>query len=320
VSFASPSFLWLLLLIPLAAALYVLAQRRRVRYAARFTNLDLLANVVDASPGRRRHLPAVLALAALAALLLALARPEMTVAVARDEATVVLALDTSGSMMATDVTPSRLAAAQAAASKFLDGLPERVRVGVVSFETGASVLVPPTDDRDSVRSALDGMEAQGGTALGEAIVRSTELAPEEGTRGADGEQVFSILLLSDGENSVGIDPASATERAKEAGIPIYTVALGTDEGIVEVPDDAGFLHRVEVPPDRETLERIADETGGEYFEALTDSDLADVYEEIGSQVAYDDRKREVTAAFAGVGAVLLTVGAALSLLWFGRIP
>ena len=206
-SFASPSFLWLLLLIPLAAALYVLAQRRRVRYAARFTNLDLLANVVDASPGRRRHLPAVFALAALAALLLALARPQMTVAVARDEATVVLALDTSGSMMATDVTPSRLAAAQAAASKFLDGLPKRVRVGVVSFATGASVLVAATDDRASVRSALDGLEAQGGTALGEAIVRSTELAPEDGTRGADGEQVFSILLLSDGENSVGIDPA-----------------------------------------------------------------------------------------------------------------
>lgn len=319
-SFASPSFLWLLLLIPLAAALYVLAQRRRVRYAARFTNLDLLANVVDASPGRRRHLPAVFALAALAALLLAMARPQMTVAVARDEATVVLALDTSGSMMATDVTPSRLAAAQAAASKFLDGLPERVRVGVVEFETGASVLVPPTDDRDSVRSALDGLEAQGGTALGEAIVRSTELAPEDGTGGADGEQVFSILLLSDGENSVGIDPASATERAKETGIPVYTVALGTDEGVVEVPDDTGFLHQVEVPPDRETLERIADETGGEYFEALTDSDLADVYEEIGSEVAYDDREREVTAAFAGVGAVLLAVGAALSLLWFGRIP
>ena len=319
-SFAAPSFLWLLLLIPIAAALYVLAQRRRVRYAARFTNLDLLANVVDASPGRRRHLPAVFALAALAALLLALARPQMTVAVARDNATVVLALDTSGSMMATDVAPSRLAAAQAAASKFLDGLPKRVRVGVVSFETGASVLVPPTDDRASVRSALGGLEAEGGTALGEAIVRSTELAPEDGGRSADGEQVFSILLLSDGENSVGIDPASATERAKDAGIPVYTVALGTDDGVVEVPDDAGFLHRVQVPPDRETLERIADETGGEYFEALTDSDLADVYEEIGSQVAYDDREREVTAAFAGVGAVLLAVGAAMSLLWFGRIP
>jgi Ca-activated chloride channel family protein len=316
VSFAAPAFLWLLLLVPVAVGLYVLAQRRRVRYAARFTNLDLLANVVDASPGRRRHLPAVFALAALAALLLALARPQMTVAVARDEATVVLALDTSGSMMATDVSPSRLAAAQSAASKFLDGLPRRVRVGVVSFATGASVLVPPTEDRESVRSALDGLEAVGGTALGEAIVRSRELAPEEG----NGDRAFSILLLSDGENSVGIDPESATERAKEAGIPVYTVALGTDAGVVEVPDDFGTLHRVEVPPDRETLERIADETGGEYFEALTDSDLADVYEEIGSQVAYHDDEREVTAAFAGVGAVLLSVGAALSLLWFGRIP
>jgi len=320
VSFAAPAFLWLLLLVPVAVGLYVLAQRRRVRYAARFTNLDLLANVVDASPGRRRHLPAVFALAALAALLLALARPQMTVAVARDEATVVLALDTSGSMMATDVSPSRLAAAQSAASKFLDGLPRRVRVGVVSFASGASVLVPPTEDRESVRSALDELEAVGGTALGEAIVRSTELAPEEGTGDANGDRAFSILLLSDGENSVGIDPESATERAKEAGIPVYTVALGTDAGVVEVPDDFGNLHRVEVPPDRETLERIADETGGEYFEALTDSDLADVYEEIGSQVAYHDDEREVTAAFAGVGAVLLSIGTALSLLWFGRIP
>ena len=319
-SFAAPAFLWLLLLVPVAVGLYVLAQRRRVRYAARFTNLDLLANVVDASPGRRRHLPAVFALAALAALLLALARPQMTVAVARDEATVVLALDTSGSMMATDVSPSRLAAAQSAASKFLDGLPRRVRVGVVSFASGASVLVPPTEDRESVRSALDELEAVGGTALGEAIVRSTELAPEEGTGDANGDRAFSILLLSDGENSVGIDPESATERAKEAGIPVYTVALGTDAGVVEVPDDFGNLHRVEVPPDRETLERIADETGGEYFEALTDSDLADVYEEIGSQVAYHDDEREVTAAFAGVGAVLLSIGTALSLLWFGRIP
>ena len=316
-SFAAPTFLWLLLLVPAAIAAYVLTQRRRVRYAARFTNLDLLANVVDASPGRRRHFPAVFALAALAALLLALARPQMTVAVARDEATVVLALDTSGSMLATDVSPSRLDAAQAAATRFLDGLPRRVRVGVVSFASGANVLVPPTDDRNraDVRSALNGLEAVGGTAIGEAIVRSTELAPDD-----NGERTFAILLLSDGENSVGIDPASATDRAQEAGIPIYTVALGTDDGVVEVPDDAGNLHRVEVPPDRETLRQIADDTGGEYFEALTDSDLADVYDEIGSQVAYEDDEREVTAAFAGVGAVLLSIGAALSLLWFGRIP
>jgi Ca-activated chloride channel family protein len=175
--------------------------------------------------------------------------------------------------------------------------------------------VPPTDDRDDVRSAIDGLEAVGGTAIGEAIVRSAELAPED-----NGELTFAILLLSDGENSVGIDPASAADRAHEAGIPVYTVALGTDDGVVEVPDDAGNLHSVEVPPDRETLRQIADDTGGEYFEALTDSDLADVYDEIGSQVAYDNDEREVTAAFAGVGAVLLSIGATLSLLWFGRIP
>jgi Ca-activated chloride channel family protein len=318
-SFAAPVFLWLLLLVPIAVGLYVLMQRRRVRYAARFTNLDLLSNVVDASPGRRRHLPALFAIAALAALLLALARPQMTVAVPRDEASVVLALDSSGSMMATDVTPSRIEAAKSAATTFLEGLPQRIRVGALSFATGASVLVTPTDDRESVRAAIDGLEAEGGTALGEAIVRSVELAPEE-ARTDDGEQLFSVLLLSDGENSTGIDPAVATERAREAGIAIYTVALGTDEGVVHVPDDIGTLHQVEVPPDRETLRQIAQETGGRYFEAFSDADLAEVYEEIGSQVAYQDDEREVTAAFAGAGAVLLLVGSALSLAWFGRIP
>jgi Ca-activated chloride channel family protein len=318
-SFAAPVLLWLLLLVPVAVALYVLMQRRRVRYAARFTNLDLLSNVVDASPGRRRHLPALFAIAALAALLVALARPQMTVAVPRDEASVVLALDSSGSMMATDVAPSRIEAAKSAATTFLEGLPQRVRVGVLSFATGASVLVTPTDDRESVLAAIDGLEAEGGTALGEAIARSVELAPEE-TRTADGEQLFSVLLLSDGENSIGIDPAVATEQAREAGIAIYTVALGTDEGVVHVPDDFGTLHRVEVPPDRETLRQIAQETGGRYFEAFSDADLADVYEEIGSQVAYQDDEREVTAAFAGAGAVLLVLGSALSLAWFGRIP
>jgi Ca-activated chloride channel homolog len=321
VSFAEPAFLWSLVLVPVAVALYVLAQRRRVRYAARFTNLDLLAHVVDASPGRRRHLPAVFAIAALAALLVGLARPQMTVAVAQDEASVVLTMDTSGSMMATDVSPSRLAAAQSAAATFLDGLPQRVRVGVVSFASGASVLVPPTEDRASVRTAVDGLEAEGGTALGEAIVRSAELAPDDGgARNADDEPLFSILLLSDGANSVGVDPESATERAQDAGVAIYTVALGTDEGVVEVRDDFGNLRRVAVPPDRETLQQIAENTGGQYFEALTDADLEQVYEEIGSQVAYHDDEREVTAAFAGAGAALLVLGATLSLLWFGRIP
>lgn len=319
-SFAAPAFLWSLVLVPVAVALYVVAQRRRVRYAARFTNLDLLANVVDASPGRRRHLPAVFAIAALAALLVGLARPQMTVAVAQDEASVVLTMDTSGSMLATDVSPSRLAAAQSAAGTFLDGLPRRVRVGVVSFASGASVLLPPTEDRGSVRAAVDGLEAEGGTALGEAIVQSAELAPDGGARSADDEPLFSILLLSDGANSVGIDPQSATQRAQDAGVAIYTVALGTDEGVVEVRDDFGNLRRVAVPPDRETLQQIAENTGGQYFEALTDADLERIYEEIGSQVAYHDGEREVTAAFAGAGAALLLLGATLSLLWFGRIP
>jgi Ca-activated chloride channel homolog len=319
-SFASPFVLWGLLLIPVGLVAYWLVQRRRIKYAARFTNLDLLANVVDASPGRRRHIPAVLALTALAALIVAMARPQAVVAVPRDDATVVLTMDGSASMNATDVPPTRLEAAKSAASSFLDDLPERFRVGLVSFSNATRVLEEPTDDRDAVRTSLEGIQGEVGTAIGDAIRDSISLAPRDANGQRSDKKLFAVLLLSDGKNTAGVDPLDVLDEAKEAGVPIYTIALGTDAGTVEIPDEFGGTQTVPVPPDPETLRRIAQETGGRFFEAPTEADLKAVYEEIGSQVSYEDEERELTAAFAGAGAVFLLIGASLSALWFGRIP
>jgi Ca-activated chloride channel family protein len=321
-SFATPFVLWGLLLIPVALLGYWLVQRRRSKYAARFTNLDLLVNVVDATPGRRRHVPALLALASLAALIVAMARPQAVVAVPREDATVVLTMDTSASMTATDVAPSRLDAAKSAASTFLDGLPDRFRAGLVSFSSSVRVLEEPTDDHDAVRSSLDSLEGDVGTALGDAIEASVALADDpEATEDRVGEKpLFAVLLLSDGANTIGSEPLAVVDQAKEAGIPIYTIALGTATGTVEVTNDYGETQTVNVPPDPDTLRQIAEETGGRFFEAPTEADLQAVYDEIGSQVSWENDERELTAAFAAGGAVLLLIGGSLSALWFGRIP
>jgi Ca-activated chloride channel homolog len=319
-SFASPFVLWGLLAVPLVLVGYWLVQRRRIKYAARFTNLDLLANVVDASPGRRRHVPALLALASLAALIVAMARPQDVVAVPRDDATVLLTMDTSASMTATDVAPTRLEAAKSASTSFLDMVPDRFRVGLVSFSSIVSVLQEPTEDRDAVRSALDTLEGDVGTALGDAIVESVALAPEREEQQSGDPPLFAILLLSDGANSVGREPLSVVAEAQEAGVPIYTIAFGTPNGTIEITNDFGVTQTYDVPPDPDTLREIAEETGGRFFEAPTEADLEAVYEEIGSQVSLEEEERELTAAFAGAGAVLLLLGAGLSALWFGRIP
>ncbi len=319
-SFASPFILWGLLFIPVALVGYWLVQRRRIKYAARFTNLDLLANVVDASPGRRRHLPALFALIALAALVVAMARPQTVVAVPREAATVVLAMDGSASMLATDVPPTRLDAAKSAASTFLDALPERFRVGLLSFSDAVKVLEEPTDDREAVRTSLDGIQGEVGTAIGEAIREAVALAPRDENGELSKDTLFAVLLLSDGANSSGVEPSVALDEVKDAGIPIYTIALGTEAGTVDIPNAFGDVQTYDVPPDPETLRQIAEETGGQFFEAPTEADLQAVYEEIGSQVTYEDEERELTAAFAGAGAFFLLIGAGLSALWFGRIP
>ncbi|MBA3332347.1 MAG: VWA domain-containing protein [Actinobacteria bacterium] len=331
-TFTWPLALLGLLLVPLALAGYVLLQRRRMRYAARFTNLDLLANVVERSPGWRRHVPAALLLLALSALLVGLARPQALIAVPKEEATVILTIDVSGSMEAKDVQPTRMAAARAAARTFVDGLPESSRVGLVTFSSEAQLLAPPTANRAAIRNAIESLAPGGGTALGDAIVRSLQsglaAAREPGqNRAESGEEPgeedgapFAVLLLSDGANTLGaIQPLPAAARARRLGVPVYTIALGTPDGIVQVTDENGFTREIPVPPDFRTLEQIAERTGGEAFRAPTEEELRSVYEDIGDQVTQVEEERELTVAFAGAGELLMLVGAALSALWFNRL-
>lgn len=323
-SFGWPLALLGLALVPLALAGYLLVQRRRMRYAARFTNLDLLATVVNRSPGRRRHLPPALALLALTALVVGIARPQTTVAVPREEATVVLAMDSSGSMTATDVAPDRMTAAREAASGFVEGLPDGFRVGVVAFSDQADVVAPPTHDREEVLGALRSLRADNGTALGDAIVRALELGRsslDQDVNRTGEESPLVVLVLSDGANTTGdYEPLEAAARAAEAHVPVYTVALGTEDGTIQGPDGYGSTRTIAVPPDPETLASVAESTGGQYFDAPTDDDLRAVYDEIGSQVGTVDEQREVTFLFAAAGGLLLLAGAALSALWFNRIP
>jgi Ca-activated chloride channel family protein len=326
-SFAWSAFLWGLLLVPAAGVLYLLAQRRRKRHAVRFTNLELLANLVPHTPGWRRHLPPVLLLMALSALLLGLARPQATVLVPREEANVVLVMDVSGSMEATDVSPNRLAAAQEAAGAFLDQLPDDLRVGLVSFSEREQVLSPPTEDHAVVSDALGSLQAGGGTAMGDGLLRATEISQlgvgrgnEADARGSggNGQSVpAAVVLLSDGANTDGeTRPEEAAGRARSLGVPVYTVALGTEEGTVEGPSG----QEVPVPPDQETLRLVASETGGEFFASATEADLVSVYRDLGSSLGFVEEKREVTAAFAGTGAALILAGGVLSTLWSGRLP
>jgi Ca-activated chloride channel family protein len=328
VSFVSPQLLWGLLLVPALLAGYVVLQRRRMRYALRFTNVDLLANVVAESPRWRRHVPPALFLLALAALLVAMARPQLVTEVPREEASVVLAMDVSGSMQATDVSPTRLRAAQGAANRFLDRVPEELRVGLVAFSSEAQLRVPPTDQHDLVRESLDRLQAEGGTAIGDAVAVATDLATTagEGELASDGQESedgppLVVLLLSDGAPSPDtLDPIEAAQRAKAAGIPVYTIALGTDEGTVEVVDELGFTETIDVPPDRETLAQIARVTGAASFSAPTEQALDAVYDRLGSSIGYEEELREITYAFAAGGLVLLVVAGSLSALWFNRLP
>lgn len=346
-SFLAPLLLVGLVLVPALAALYVWAQRRRTRYAVRFTNLDLLAAVAPTRPGWRRHVPPVLYLVAVAALVLGLARPTMVVPVPREDATVVLAIDISGSMQATDVAPTRLDAARAAAASFVDQLPTGIRLGLVAFASQPVTLVSPTADRAVVHEALDALEPRDGTAMGDALMQVLDIAeaiqtddtgpspePSPGASatpddaggpgddpGADEPPLVAAILLSDGANSVGTaEPLAAAQRGASLGVPIYTIALGTDAGRVTVEDEFGFPVTLDVPPDRETLARIAEVTGATAFDAPTAQDLEAVYGDLQSRIGFVEETEEVGSWFAGGALVLVVLAAGLSVLWFGRLP
>jgi Ca-activated chloride channel homolog len=316
VSFANPAVLVALLAVPLVLALHVLARSRRQRYAIRYPALDTLAGVVPAAGGAwRRRIPPALFLLSLVALVAALARPEMTVSVPVERASVVLVTDVSRSMEATDVSPDRLSAARNAANDFLDEVPESLRVGLVSYSTAADSLQTPTTEHAAVREALDSLQPIEGTSTGAGL----NAALEDLKNSVDGDRrrpPSAIVLLSDGSATDGDAQYRAAEEARQLGIPIYTVALGTSEGVVTLPGG----RQLNVPPDPEALERIARTSGGAAFLAEDADELAGVYERLGSQIGTKEEPREVTAAFAG-GALILLLGAvAGSLRWAGRLP
>ncbi len=349
-TFLAPLLLFGLLLIPALIGLYVLVQRRRARYAVRFTNIDLLANLAPRRPAWRRHVPAAIYLAAVSLLVLGLARPTMVVAVPREDATVVLAIDVSGSMKATDVAPSRLDAARDAARSFIDQLPEDIRVGIVAFASRPVTLVSPTTDRGDLDAALESLAPQDGTAMGDALMQVLDLAesiqaadadassdpttapdatsapdastePDVATDSPEGEPLVAAILLSDGANSVGeAEPLDAAQRAADLGVPVYTIALGTASGEVTVEDQFGQPVTLAVPPDTETLAQIAEITEATAFDAPTAEDLATVYDNLQSRVGFTEEQQEVTVWFAAAALVLVVLGAGLSALWFGRLP
>jgi Ca-activated chloride channel family protein len=316
ISFGSPWFLLALLAVPALIMLQVANRQRGQRYAVRFTGVAALKQAAGTVPVWKRHLPVALLLAALAALALALARPERTVAVPVEKASIMLVTDHSRSMLAKDVEPDRMTAAKRAAGRFLDQLPPTIRVGVTTYSDVPDGTQTPTRDHDLIQATIDAQVADGGTATGDALQVALDTLERQED---EGERIpAAIVLLSDGATTIGRDPVGVAQLAGEQRIPVYTVALGTRNATVPNP---GFgAPTLPVPPDPETLEQIADASGGRAFQAQDDQQLSEIYETLGSRLGTRDEQREVTAAFA-VGGMLLLLGAgAAAMASAGRLP
>jgi Ca-activated chloride channel homolog len=315
VTFQQPAFLVGLLLVPVLAALYVLAQRRRRRFTMRFTNLALLHSVVSSRPSHRRHVPPALFLLGAAGLLLAMAGPILNLEVARSNASVMLVVDVSGSMQATDVMPSRLEAARGAGRTLVDQLPGNARVGLVSFNSSATLASPLTDDRGQVRAALDGLQANGGTAIGDGLALAVrQLAPNAQAASSARRAPALIVLLTDGVSNAGSDPLSAADRARSAGIPVATVGIGLRNASVRVRgQEVGGV-------DEQTLQAIASTTGGKYYYAEASGQLQQIYSSLGSQFGWEFVRWDATVPMIVLGTAAVLAAAALSLWWFRVLP
>ena len=316
-TFQAPVWLWLLIASLALVGLYVAIQFRRKKFAARFTNVELLGRLIPKRPGWRRHIAFGLLVLALATLTLALAKPSAEVRVPRERATVIMAVDVSLSMEADDISPSRFEAMKVAAKDFVDILPERINLGLVSFAGTATPVVTPSIDRSTVKTAIDNLELDEATAIGEAIFASlTVLDNFQATLESTGNEAppSRIVLLSDGYNTVGRENSQAIDAAKDAGVPVSTIAFGTDYGTVEIEGE-----QQPVPVDSESLRQIAEETGGTFKEATSAAELTEVYKDLGSQIGYVTEPQEVTPWFVGGGLALAFLGAVLSLLWTNRL-
>jgi Ca-activated chloride channel homolog len=319
VSFDSPYLLLALLALPLLVAAYVLRERSRGRDASVWTTPALLPNLVDRSPGLRRHLPPALLIAGLAAMIVGVARPHATVNARREEATVLLAMDVSRSMGANDVSPTRLQAAKTAALNFVSKVPDKFRIGVVSFSTRAQVAVAPTVDRALTRAAINDLHTGEGTAIGDAVALAATLGKRQHVGGV--VPPTSVLLISDGARDGGRrTPLAAARRARALHVPVYTILLGTPNGVVHHTLPGGYTETLRVPPSAQTLQLIARTSGGEFFTASNDKRLDEVYDGLRSRLGHKRQSREVTDLFAGGAALFLLAAGALSAFWFRRVP
>jgi len=334
-SFQWPEFLWLLAALPALVALYVYLLRRRKRFAVRYSSLTLMREAMSGASWRR-HVPPFLILVALAALVVAIARPSATMTLPSQHETVILAMDVSGSMRASDVEPNRLVAAQVAAKAFIADQPSHVRIGIVAFAGTATVAQAPTTNKDDLYAAIDRFQLQRATAIGSAIIVSLAvLFPDGGYDVASFSYAAEkrkpppnfkpappgsytsavIILLTDGQRTTGPDSLMAARLAAERGVRIFTVGVGTPEGKI-VGFDGWSMH---VRLDEETLRAIADLTRGDYFYAGNAVDLKKIYQTMNSRLVMETKKTEIGAFFSAAAALLVLVAGLLSLAWFNRI-
>jgi Ca-activated chloride channel family protein len=346
VKFLWPEMLWLLAAVPVMVAGYVALLRRRKKAALRYASLTIVKEALGTGQSVRRHVPPLLLLLALTALLVAIARPVAVVTLPSQHETVILAMDVSGSMRATDVKPNRLAASQAAAKAFIAEQPQTTRIGVVSFAATASLVQTPTRNREDIIASIDRFQPQRGTAIGSGIIVSlATLFPDAGidvssllygrnawrSRALDQARepekkefkpvppgsynAAAIILLTDGQRTTGPDSLEAAKMAADRGVRVFTVGVGTKEG--ETIGFEGWSMRVRL--DEETLKQIANLTHGEYFHAGTATDLVKVYKTLNSRLVLEQKEIEITALWSAAAAVTVLLAAALSLLWFNRI-
>lgn len=348
-TFTWPNMLWLLTLVPVLPAAYVWLMRRKKKLAVRYASLAMMKDAVSAGQTVRRHVPPVLFLLALIAMIVAIARPAAVVTLPSQHQTIVLAIDVSGSMRATDVEPNRLVAAQAAARTFVEEQPRSARIGVVAFAATALVVQHPTQNREDVLAAIDRLQLQRGTAIGSGIVVSLatifpnagitiesmggESAKRSLARGYSIDEPqkrekepfkpvppgsygsAAIILLTDGQRTTGPDSVEAARLAAERGIRIFTVGIGTPDG--EIMGFEGWRMRVRL--DEETLKTVSEMTHGEYFYAGNAADLKKVYRSLNSRFVLEKKETEITSLFSAIAAVFAIASAVLSLLWFNRI-
>ena len=349
-TFLWPQMLWLSLAVPAVVIAYLLLLRRKKKLALRYASLSMVQQAMGAAWRFRRHVPPLLFLLALISMIAATARPAALVALPYQYETLILAIDASGSMKATDVSPTRIAAAQAAARSFVAAQPRSTRLAVVSFAATASVVQPPTLNRDEVLAALDRIQLQRGTAIGSGILvslkilfpdvefdlraanprpgggretaRGASIDAPAGAKSPDAKPVTpgsygsaAVILLTDGQTTAGPDPIEASKMAAERGVRVYTVGIGTLDG--EILGAEGWSMRVRL--DEESLKTIANTTKAEYFRAGTAADLSRIYKSLSSRLVIEKKVTEVTALFAAAGAAFAMLAGFLSLLWFNRI-